>query len=70
MTDLLAIAYPWVKSLHIISVISWMAALFYLPRLLVHHTEQVGQSGQTHDLFKMMEFKLSLLYTSPSPRDS
>ena len=50
MTDLLAIAYPWVKSLHIISVISWMAALFYLPRLLVHHTEQVGQSGQTHDL--------------------
>ena len=66
MTDLLAIAYPWVKSLHIISVISWLAALFYLPRLLVHHTEQVGQSGQTHDLFKMMEFKLATVIMRPA----
>ena len=66
MTDLLAIAYPWVKSLHIISVISWMAALFYLPRLLVHHTEQVGQRGQTHDLFKMMEFKLATVIMRPA----
>lgn len=66
MTDLLAIAYPWVKSLHIISVISWMAALFYLPRLLVHHTEQVGQTGQTHDLFKMMEYKLATVIMRPA----
>ena len=48
MVDILSTAYPWIKGLHIISVISWMAALFYLPRLMVHHTEQVGLSGETH----------------------
>ena len=54
MSDLLATAYPWVKAFHIISVISWMAALFYLPRLFVHHTEKVGVEGETHALFSMM----------------
>lgn len=66
MTDILIEAYPWVKGLHIISVISWMAALFYLPRLMVHHTEQVGLSGKTHDLFAMMEFKLAKVIMSPA----
>ena len=33
MGDILAISYPWIKSLHIMAVISWMAGLFYLPRL-------------------------------------
>lgn len=66
MLDLLATAYPWVKSLHIISVISWMAALFYLPRLMVHHTEQVGTEGKTHDLFAMMEFKLCNVIMRPA----
>jgi len=66
MSDLLALAYPWTKSLHIISVISWMAALFYLPRLMVHHTEKVGTSGETHDLFAMMEFKLARVIMRPA----
>lgn len=66
MTDLLASLYPWTKSLHIISVISWMAALFYLPRLLVHHTEQVGLSGETHALFSMMEGKLARVIMRPA----
>ena len=66
MSDLLALAYPWVKSLHIVSVISWMAALFYLPRLMVHHTERVGLSGETHDLFTMMEFKLGKVIMQPA----
>ena len=57
MSDLLAAVYPWAKALHIMAVISWMAALFYLPRLLVHHTEQVGLQGPTHELFSMMEFQ-------------
>ena len=39
MFDLLSLAYPWIKALHIVSVISWMAALFYLPRLFVHHVD-------------------------------
>lgn len=66
MSDLLALAYPWVKGFHIISVISWMAALFYLPRLFVHHTEQVELVGKTHDLFAMMEFKLTTVIMRPA----
>jgi len=37
MSDFLSSAYPWVKSIHIIAVISWMAGLLYLPRLFVNH---------------------------------
>ena len=66
MNDILIAAYPWIKGLHIISVISWMAALFYLPRLMVHHTEQVGLSGKTHEIFAMMEFKLAKVIMSPA----
>ena len=66
MSDILASAYLWVKALHIISVISWMAALFYLPRLMVHHTERVGLEGETHDLFTMMEGKLEKVIMNPA----
>jgi putative membrane protein len=66
MTDFLALAYPWVKALHIISVISWMAALFYLPRLFVHHTEKAGLSGEMHEVFAMMEYKLARVIMSPA----
>ncbi len=66
MSDFLALAYPWTKSIHIMAVISWMAALFYLPRLLVHHTERVGLSGETHELFTMMEFKLANVIMRPA----
>lgn len=66
MSDLLALAYPWTKSFHIMAVISWMAALFYLPRLLVHHTERIGLSGETHDLFSMMELKLANVIMRPA----
>ena len=66
MGDILSLAYPWIKGFHIVSVISWMAALFYLPRLMVHHTEKVGLSGPTHDLFAMMEYKLAKVIMSPA----
>jgi len=66
MSDLLSSAYPWIKGFHIISVISWMAALFYLPRLMVHHTEQVGLTGETHKIFAMMEYKLAKVIMSPA----
>ena len=66
MSDFLALAYPWIKAFHIMSVISWMAALFYLPRLLVHHTEQVGLEGETHKLFAMMEYKLAKVIMQPA----
>ena len=66
MGDLLASAYPWIKSLHIISVISWMAGIFYLPRLFVHHTEKVSVGSETDKLFQMMEFKLLKVIMNPA----
>ncbi|PTX57882.1 putative membrane protein [Litoreibacter ponti] len=66
MTDLLAILYPWTKSLHVISVIAWMAGLFYLPRLFVHHTERVTVGSETDQLFQMMEMKLLRLIMNPA----
>ena len=66
MTDFLISFYPWIKSLHVISVIAWMAGLFYLPRLFVHHAENVGQSGDTHELFQTMELKLLRVIMNPA----
>lgn len=45
MGDILADWYLWVKALHIVSVISWMAGLFYLPRLFVYHVEGLKKAG-------------------------
>lgn len=47
----------WVKALHVISVIAWMAALLYLPRLFVYHTEAEPGSKQS-ETFKVMERRL------------
>lgn len=66
MFDLIISAYPWVKVLHIVSVISWMAGLFYLPRLFVHHAERAGNSGEQHDTFVMMEQKLLKVIMNPA----
>jgi protoporphyrinogen IX oxidase len=47
----------WIKALHIIAVIAWMAGLFYLPRLYVYHTTlEVGSEADA--LFKVMERRL------------
>jgi putative membrane protein len=65
--DLLATAYPWVKSLHVVSVIAWMAGLFYLPRLYVYHAEQVqGGMVVADDLFCTMERRLLRAIMNPS----
>lgn len=58
IADLLAIVYPWVKAFHIMAVISWMAGLFYLPRLFVYHAERVQTGTETDELFQTMELKL------------
>ncbi|MBZ0128335.1 MAG: protoporphyrinogen oxidase HemJ [Rhodobacteraceae bacterium] len=58
MSDLFASIYPWTKVLHVISVIAWMAGLFYLPRLFVYHVEKAGSEGAQHDLFQVMERRL------------
>lgn len=46
----------WIKSLHIISMVTWFAGLFYLPRLFVYHAMSTDQAGI--DRFKVMERKL------------
>lgn len=57
--------YPWIKALHIMAVISWMAGLFYLPRLFVYHVER-GQSAELSATFKVMEEKLLRVIMNPS----
>lgn len=66
MSDLLASLYPWTKSLHIMSVIAWMAGLFYLPRLFVYHAEK-SQPGDSRDqVFQEMERKLLRVIMNPA----
>jgi len=65
MTDFLAAAYPWVKSLHVISVIAWMAGLFYLPRLFVYHAEK-GDNAEIDGLFQTMEYRLLRAIMNPA----
>ena len=49
----------WVKSLHIIFVITWMAAIFYLPRLFVYHVQALNENdARGSERFKIMERKL------------
>ncbi len=66
MSDILLSLYPWTKSLHITSVIAWMAGLFYLPRLFVYHAEQSKPSDSRDDIFQVMELKLFRLIMNPS----
>jgi protoporphyrinogen IX oxidase len=49
--------YEWVKVIHILSVISWMAGLLYLPRLFVYHVDAAVGSAQD-ETFKVMERRL------------
>ncbi|SNZ10197.1 putative membrane protein [Persephonella hydrogeniphila] len=49
--------YLWIKAFHIISVISWMAVLFYLPRLFVYHVENKDKK-EFLSVVKIMEYKL------------
>lgn len=65
MTDFLISLYPWTKALHVISVIAWMAGLFYLPRLFVYHTEEAGQEG-LDPLFQTMERRLLRAIMNPA----
>ena len=66
MFSFLSPYYPWILSFHVMSMIAWMAGLFYLPRLFVYHTERVQIDGDTDDLFQIMEQKLYRLIMNPS----
>jgi protoporphyrinogen IX oxidase len=49
--------YEWVKALHVLAVISWMAGLLYLPRLMVYHAD-VGVGSERDTTFRIMERRL------------
>ncbi|MFB2533287.1 protoporphyrinogen oxidase HemJ [Paracoccus sp. p4-l81] len=65
MTDVLAIGYLWIKAIHVMSVIAWMAGLFYLPRLFVYHAER-GQVPEPVNSFVIMEDKLLRVIMNPA----
>lgn len=57
--------FMWYKAIHVISVISWMAAMFYMPRLFVYHTR--AENGSEMDkTFQLMEHKLLKIIMTPS----
>ena len=67
ISDWLATLYPWIKSFHVMAVISWMAGLFYLPRLYVYHAERGRGAGvEPDDSFAVMEFKLLRVIMGPA----
>jgi putative membrane protein len=56
---------PWIMSLHIIAVIAWMAAMLYLPRLFVYHTE-AAPGSESSERFKVMERRLLKAIMNPA----
>ena len=65
MIDLGATGYLWVKALHVISVIAWMAGLLYLPRLFVYHA-QAAKGSETSETLKVMERRLLRAIMNPA----
>lgn len=63
--DLFATYYEWLKAFHLISVIAWMAGMFYLPRLYVYHC-QVAKGSAQSELFKVMERRLLRVIINPA----
>src|SRR6185312_12956623 len=62
---LLAGFYLWIKALHVIAVIAWMAGILYLPRLFVYHA-QAAVGSPSSETFKVMEAKLYGIIMTPA----
>ncbi len=58
-------AYDWIKALHVIAIISWMAGMLYLPRLFVYHAETKRGTEQS-ETFKVMEGRLLRVIINPA----
>jgi len=65
MTEFILQYYDWIKALHIISVISWMAGMLYLPRLYVYHAG-AGRGSELSETLKIMERKLLRIIINPA----
>ncbi len=57
--------YLWLKALHVLAIISWMAGLLYLPRLMVYHCQAAPGSPQS-ETFKVMERRLLKAIMTPA----
>lgn len=66
MHEILTALYPWIKALHVISVLAWMAGLFYLPRLYVYHVETREKGAEFGALFEVMERRLLKAIMTPA----
>ena len=58
-------AYLWLKAFHVIAVMSWMAGLLYLPRLMVYHCD-AEPGGKQSETFKLMERRLLNAIMTPA----
>ena len=65
MQEILLNNYLWIKALHIISVIAWMAGMLYLPRLFVYHCG-AAKGSELSETLKTMERKLLRLIMNPA----
>ena len=65
MIDLTVEALLWIKALHIIGAIAWMAGLLYLPRLFVYHAS-AEPGSETSETFKVMERRLLRTIMNPA----
>ncbi len=65
MEDFLADYYLILKALHQISMVAWMAGLFYLPRLFVYHT-RVAPLSEASQMLKTMEYRLARIIMLPA----
>ncbi len=65
MSGWMAEIFPWIKALHIISVIAWMAGMLYLPRLYVYHTA-VAPDSEASNMLRVMERRLLRIIINPA----
>lgn len=66
MNEILMDLYPWLKVGHVVSLVAWMAGMFYLPRLFVYHAEKASVDSELDRTFQVMERRLLRLIMNPA----
>jgi putative membrane protein len=65
VSDVLLDFDRWILAFHLISVMFWMAGMYYLPRLFVYHAEAM-EAGEAYSVFEKMEFNLLRIIMNPA----
>jgi putative membrane protein len=65
MSEFILQYYLWLKALHVIAFVSWMAGLLYLPRLFVYHAD-AKPGSEMSETFKVMEYRLYRYIMTPA----